>query len=219
MPRYFDRFGRHEPSDRQQSPIALYENKLGSTVFDIFHADPSRRDAFMTVMAAFEPLVPALGTYDLSWAVAHASTTPDRVLLIDVGGGKGQALVHMFRSTPGLPRHRCMLQDLPETIEAAKRDRAPELRDVQMLAVDFHREQPVKGAPPFLCSYDFLSLTGRVQAPWSTTCGGACTTTQPLRASPCCRSSRRPWRATAGCSSPSCCSATRRRPRWRRSIC
>ena len=37
-----------------------------------------------------------------------------------------------------------MLEDLPEVVEAARRE-DPELADVQMVVMDFFKEQPVKG--------------------------------------------------------------------------
>lgn len=148
MPRYFDHFGLLDPHDRCQSPLAFAENRLGDNVFEIIHSTPARRNSFMTAMSAFEHNVPALGSYDLRWVLTHADNGTNRILLIDIGGGKGQALISMFNSHPDLPRRQCMLQDLPEVLEAARRDNAEELRDVQTLAVDFHREQPVKGRYP-----------------------------------------------------------------------
>ncbi len=158
MPRYFDHFGLTEPFDRCQSPLAFAENRLGDNVFEIIHSTPARHDSFMTAMSAFEHNLPALGSYDLSWVITHADKNTNRVLLIDVGGGKGQALISMFKSHPDLPRRQCMLQDLPEVLEAAQRDNAEELRDVQMLAVDLHREQPVQGALVYYirsCLHDY----------------------------------------------------------------
>ncbi|KAK3308970.1 O-methyltransferase-domain-containing protein [Chaetomium strumarium] len=158
MPRYFDRFGlAAEPMDRLQSVLAFSEGRLGATVWEIANSSEQRLRVFMLAMAAVEEQLPAIGDYDLGWAVQEASRSADRALVVDVGGGKGQALKGIFRATPGLPRHRCVLEDLPEVVEAAGRDDA-ELAGVQMVAVDFFKEQPVKGALVYYirrCLHDY----------------------------------------------------------------
>jgi hypothetical protein len=145
MPRYFDQFGlATEPTDRRQTVVAFAEDRLGSTVWDINHSSEERLQVFMIAMAGIEELMPPLGAYDLSWAVEEGTKSDDRALVVDVGGGRGQALKGIFKATPGLPQHRCVLEDLPEVVEAARRD-DPELAEVRMVAMDFFKEQPVKG--------------------------------------------------------------------------
>ncbi|SPO02082.1 uncharacterized protein DNG_04755 [Cephalotrichum gorgonifer] len=158
MPKYFDQFGlTEEPKDRLQTVLAFSEGRLGSTVWEINHSSEERLKVVMLSMAAVEEHMPALGGYDLSWAVKEDSESAERVLVVDVGGGKGQALKGIFKATPGLPRNRCVLEDLPEVIEAARRDES-ELADVRMVAMDFHDEQPVKGALVYYmrrCLHDY----------------------------------------------------------------
>ena len=144
MPKYFDRFGPIEPNDRLQSVMAFAEGHLGSTVWEVLRKDEERHKNSAMAMAAFEAMAPALGSYDLSWVVEEAHLSNDRVLVVDVGGGKGQALVQIFKAIHALPRHRCVLEHLPEVIEVARRDNS-ELAEIEMVAMDFHREQPVKG--------------------------------------------------------------------------
>lgn len=143
MPKYFDHFGMVEPTDRLQTVVSFAEGQLGSTVWEIIHKDELRLKTTTLAMGAVEEHMPALGSYDLSWAVQVAANSEDRPLVVDVGGGKGQALKSMFAATPGLPRHRCVLEDLAEVVEASKDD--PELADVKRVAIDFHKDQPVKG--------------------------------------------------------------------------
>jgi hypothetical protein len=126
--------------------FAFAEGRLGDTVWDICNSSAERLQVAMLAMAAAEEQMPPLGAYDLGWAVAVGGKADDRVLVVDVGGGRGQALKGIFSNIPGLPKHRCVLEDLPEVVEAARRDDA-ELADVQMMAMDFFKEQPVKGKP------------------------------------------------------------------------
>lgn len=144
MPKYFDQFGLKEPKDRLQTIFAFSEGQLGSTAWEIINKDKNRMTSFMLAMGAAEDIVPALGTYDLGWAVEEAAKSEDRALVVDVGGGKGQALKAILRDTPGLPRHRCVLEDLPEIIEENKQN-DPDLAGIQMVGMDFHSDQPVKG--------------------------------------------------------------------------
>lgn len=91
--------------------------------------------------------IPVSGIYDFSWVVAEAGKHPnsDRAVLVDVGGGKGHAIKAIREEFPGLPVQRCVLEDLHETIEAGKAFAEPELAEVQRVAVDFHKSQPVIG--------------------------------------------------------------------------
>lgn len=74
----------------------------------------------------------------------EAAKPDHRALVVDVGGGEGQALKVILRDTPGLPRNRCVLEDLPEIIEENKQQNELDLASVQMVGMDFHSEQPVK---------------------------------------------------------------------------
>jgi hypothetical protein len=145
MPKYFDHFGLGDPKDPRQSSMAFGEGQLGSTPFEIIYADEERRKAFIACLAVGDKQNPALGRYDLSWVVKEGDQHPGRSLVVDVGGGDGRALVAMFKAVPGLARHRCVLEDLPEVIDEAKQAADPNLAGVQMVPVNFDKEQPIKG--------------------------------------------------------------------------
>ncbi|KAK4246441.1 S-adenosyl-L-methionine-dependent methyltransferase [Corynascus novoguineensis] len=161
MPKYFDRFGlTAEPTDRLQTVLAFAEGRLGATVWDIQHADEERLRVFMMAMGVIEEQMPPLGAYDIGWVAKETARQPaddQRPLLVDVGGGRGHALKGILKLTPDLPANRCVLEDLPEVVEAARRE-VPELVDVQMIAMDFHKEQPVKRALVYYmrrCLHDY----------------------------------------------------------------
>jgi hypothetical protein len=102
---------------------------------------------FMPAMAAVEAKMPIAGIYDFGWVVSLAQEDPasDRILFVDVGGGKGQAIKAISNEFPGLPLHRCVLQDRLEVIETVVAMDEPKMKGVQKMATDFHQEQPVKG--------------------------------------------------------------------------
>jgi hypothetical protein len=96
-------------------------------------------------------------SYDASWIAEGTDQLPaDRALLVDVGGGAGQTLQAILSQTPGLAPERCVLQDRPEVIERSGRTEDLQLRRVQMMGMDFHQGQPVKGR--FIISALFSGL-------------------------------------------------------------
>lgn len=158
MPAYFDQFGLVEPTGRLNTVSAFAFGQLGQSVWDILSNQPDRLHNMMQAMAAAEERFPSLGSYDLSWAVAASEKNSERAVLVDVGGGKGQAVKAILQATPGLPAHRCIVEDLPKVVEAAKLSAALELAGVQFIGMDFHAEQPVKGALVYYirrCLHDY----------------------------------------------------------------
>lgn len=149
MPKYFDHFGLIEPLDRLQTPLAYAAGKLGSTVWDVYHSDEERLKTFMLSMTAVESWAPAQNDYNFDWVVKAAAraSDSDRVLLVDVGGGRGHALQRILDANTGIPPSRCALEDLPDVVEATRRNQAG-LKDVQMIGMDFHREQAIKSTSP-----------------------------------------------------------------------
>ena len=150
MPSYFTRFGLTEPTDRHNTVIAFAASALGSTLWEIVNQSPARLSTFMLAMGAAEAQMPPLGPYDLSWVVerARATENEERAVIVDVGGGKGQALKGMLAVTEGLRelRGRCVLEDLEEVVEAMREgEGGGELEGVKLVGMDFHKEQPVKG--------------------------------------------------------------------------
>jgi len=57
------------------------------------------------------------------WLVEKAGRDEgERAVFVDVGGGKGHAIVAIREEFPGLPVGRFVLEDRPETIEAVERE-------------------------------------------------------------------------------------------------
>ncbi|KAK3305268.1 O-methyltransferase-domain-containing protein [Chaetomium strumarium] len=163
LPDYFNHFGRIEPKDRLQTPVAFAAGMLGSPAWDIIQSDERRRKTFMLAMSTGLEWAIFQSTYDFSWIVREAKKQPsDRVIFVDVGGGRGQVLKNLFDTYPTLPREQCVLEDLPGVIDQAKREQQPELAGVQMVGMDFHKEQPIKGALVYYirrCLHDYHDET------------------------------------------------------------
>ena len=144
-PRYFDKYGLKEPSDPFVNPHTFSFNEVGTHFWDIIFREPKRMAGFMQSMNTLEQLLPITGMYDFKWLEQKAGTDKETPLLVDVGGGKGQALKAIFQENPGIDKTRCYLQDLPNIIAQVETEHPSELVGVKKMGHDFFTEQPVKG--------------------------------------------------------------------------
>jgi hypothetical protein len=144
-PAYFDKYGPKVPTCRKNSLFAFGHGKPGVSVPQVINSSPERMMNYVEAMKMMEGTFPFLAPYDLSWAVGVARGT-ERAVVVDVGGGSGHSLKEIVRVTRGLGMERCVLQDLPRIVEAAKRARDPQLDGVRFVGVDFMTDRPVEGA-------------------------------------------------------------------------
>ncbi|GIC93744.1 uncharacterized protein Aud_010232 [Aspergillus udagawae] len=96
-------------------------------------------------MSAMASQYPHAGFYDFSWVVSEAAEDEERPLIVDIGGSKGWTLQAICREIPEIPISRCVLQDLPRVIEMVETVGSEDIRSAQLMAIDFNKEQPVKG--------------------------------------------------------------------------
>ncbi|KAK3681673.1 S-adenosyl-L-methionine-dependent methyltransferase [Podospora appendiculata] len=158
-PEYFETYGRKEPVDKAHSPYAFGVGAPGKTIWEIWQSRPGMMATFIQGMKGANGFMNIHGVYDFSWiATEGAKHSPERVLLIDVGGGSGHTLKYILSTVPELPKSQCMLQDLPVVVDAAEKANDPELEGVQFLGMDFHASQPVQGALVYYiqrCLHDY----------------------------------------------------------------
>ena len=145
MPQYFREHGRKEPTARRGTISTCAQGEPNATVWELAMRDPAQMQVFMQAMQLIEAGYPFSGTYNLDWVVAKASADPSRKLVVDVGGSAGHALKGLVKETAGLDINRCVLQDLPPVIERVKQTADEGLTGAELMAMDFHTEQPVKG--------------------------------------------------------------------------
>jgi hypothetical protein len=146
-PRYFEEYGRKEPQTMNYVPTTYAYGHPEWSFYEMVQNDPPRMQRFLRAMGPIEAKMPIAGIYDFSWVVEKAKEDPssERLLFVDVGAGRGQAVKAIHKEFPELPLNRCMIQDRPEVIDAVKALDDPDSREVQKLVIDFHKEQPVKG--------------------------------------------------------------------------
>ncbi|KAL4770673.1 S-adenosyl-L-methionine-dependent methyltransferase [Aspergillus nidulans var. acristatus] len=145
--KYFDIYGRKEPVTTNHTPLCFAMGEPDTTAWDLFAKDPERLRVFLTGMKVLENFMPVTGTYDFTWVVGRSQEChEERILLVDIGGSQGHATAAICSANPGILKRRCVLQDLPEVLDEVRIKDPEEIRGVQLMPVDFHREQPVKGA-------------------------------------------------------------------------
>ncbi|KAK7914208.1 hypothetical protein PG985_011911 [Apiospora marii] len=136
----------HAPEDVYdplKSPVAYARGAEGKTYYQILEESPAFSDVWHKGMAQV-PLNPILGMFPFRDMRRAVEAEPGRAFVVDVGGGRGNALVDVMRECGGGSFGAPMvLQDL----EPVLRGRDPvRIKGVQVMPHDFYNEQPVKNA-------------------------------------------------------------------------
>jgi len=143
---YFARYGRKEPQAMNHIPATFARGCPEKQFFEYLAGNPAYFQRFMVGMHVIESKSPAAGIYDFTWLAEKAKKEPERPVFVDVGGGRGHAILAIHQEFPQLPMERFVLQDREETINAVVAEGHSQLHKVQKLAADFHHDQPTKGA-------------------------------------------------------------------------
>lgn len=131
-----------EPSSNFDSPFVHYYGTEGQSTWDVMASIPHIMKTFQISLKAMDIMMPPTGPfYDFSQFKA-TEDDPDRIQIVDVGGGYGKVLRDIVTATPELDAKKCVLQDVAGVIGIA--DEAKEF-GLQTQVIDFHTEQPVKG--------------------------------------------------------------------------
>ncbi|KAI9037117.1 uncharacterized protein KD926_000834 [Aspergillus affinis] len=141
----YDTYGIKEPTGRLHTIKAFTEGKLEQTVADIMSRHPERTANMLLSMSAMASQYPHTGFYDFSWVVPRGKEDTNRTLIVDIGGAKDWTLQAICKEAPEILISRCVLQDLPVVIQLVKTVGDGDIRNAQLMAIDFHKEQPVNG--------------------------------------------------------------------------
>ncbi|CAN9364713.1 unnamed protein product [Alternaria alternata] len=144
---YFAENGLAEPPRSNRSPGGFALGMPDKTAYEIMAAIPGLATRMNGAMA-IDGDIPVTGVYDFSWIATYAAGDEKRVLIVDVAGGKGQALKDILEETPAIPAARCVLQDQPHVIDeaVAEHKHSAVLGPVKKVGSSIFGEQPTKGA-------------------------------------------------------------------------
>ena len=140
LPEYLSSLRFINPSDPSHT---LFQHATGSSLsfFDWLHTQPAQLDTFSAAMAASSarqegPLIAKI--LDL-FPPDGNKVEAGAVLMVDVGGGRGQILEALRKARPDL-KGEMIVQDLPKEVEGRVESQA-----VKGMAYDFFTPQPVQG--------------------------------------------------------------------------
>ncbi|KAJ4174103.1 hypothetical protein NW754_004518 [Fusarium falciforme] len=130
LPKYFERYGRVEPTQQRGSPWTFARGQPDKTIWEIMSADPEEVEVFAKSMRASSRFYPMLSPYDFSWIVEKSVEDQSRPLVVDLAGSDGESLL-TCRMCWRITR-RC--------------GREEEIKALQKVPIDIFKDEPVKGA-------------------------------------------------------------------------
>lgn len=139
LPRYLAQTAYQNPTSFTDGAFQR-GHRTDLIAFDYIHGDPTRSAGFNLFMKAQRgSQVKCFGIYPFE--EESKGWQAEKPLFVDVGGGSGHQTAAFKERYPNLPG-RVILQDLPRAVEDGK---AVVPEDVERMAHDFFKPQPVKG--------------------------------------------------------------------------
>lgn len=139
---FFKENGYTNPNSLTKNPFTYAHQTKGLNMFEFLAQDPVRFKTFNDAMQAqTSQNIQSYGIFPFEEVYGKANTTDDSVLLVDIGGGKGQATSAIKALCPNI-KGKMILQDRPEVIE----DITDPLPGIEKMGYDFFTPQPVKGS-------------------------------------------------------------------------
>lgn len=145
---YFKANGFREPECSNTTPLGLFSGHPNKSLYQVMELWPDRVERFNRTMAETIDEMPMTGFYDFTWIGEYAANNDDkeRILFVDVGSGKGQALKSILEENPTIPAARCAMQDQANAIKEAITEDDVVLQDTKKVASSFFEPQLIKGA-------------------------------------------------------------------------
>lgn len=145
LPEYLPSTGWKNPEEYDNSAFNFgHKTKLG--FWDYLKQDPERLKVFNSGMRSLATIgtVTGGGPYPFGEELGTEKCAEGEALLVDVGGGRGQALEAIRESFPELEgKGKLVLQDLPDVIADAKAGGLHE--SIEVHPASFFEPQPIKG--------------------------------------------------------------------------
>lgn len=142
LPEYIEHIGRRNPQDTENA-LFQYAHQTKLTMFEYLKTQPKQLSVFSKYMAASAQIQES-GLHAILSSLFASSQYLHResVLLVDVGGGRGQVLRELRKQRPDL-QGRMIVQDLPQEVQDVQYTDG-----VEAMPFDFFMPQPIKGTNP-----------------------------------------------------------------------
>nr|BAZ95833.1 o-methyltransferase cpaK [Curvularia pallescens] len=129
--------------DATKVPYVWAQGKEGKTYYEAMEEDPVVADAWHKGMVMIESMQPVTGMFPFRSMLEQINADKERPFVVDVGGGRGNALVAIMAECGAGVAGRMVLQDLGEVLEGTSPVR---IDGVQTMPHNFYDPQPVKNA-------------------------------------------------------------------------
>jgi hypothetical protein len=114
--------------------------KEGKTYYEALEEDPAVSDAWHKGMIMIESTQPVTGMFPFKSMQAAVESEPHRPFVVDVGGGRGNALISIMKECEGNFGAKVILQDMAEVLEGKDPVRVD---GVENMPHNFYDDQPV----------------------------------------------------------------------------
>jgi hypothetical protein len=141
LPEYFRSHTHDDLFDLKKSPFAYALGLEGMTYYEAISHDADRFNMFNMTMQQMESQVPILGMYPWASMKDEVEAEKERPFVVDIGGGRGQALLAIQKEAPAGFGAKLILQDRPDVIESLK---AEDIPNIETMTYDFFTPQPIK---------------------------------------------------------------------------
>jgi len=133
------------------NPYTHAHNIKGTSIWTHVNKFPKRLENLNNAMTATtSSTIWTVGIFPFEAELSKIHTDDDTVLLVDIGGGKGQATRQIKQMCPNI-KGRMILQDR----EVVTKSIIEEMPGIEVMAYDFFTSQPIKGTLSF---FRFISF-------------------------------------------------------------
>ncbi|KAM7223397.1 Sterigmatocystin 8-O-methyltransferase [Rhypophila decipiens] len=143
LPDYFASHAPNDILDLKKSPYAYSKGKEGLTYYECLDLEPEFRKIWNAVLQIMEKNMPITGMFPFESLKEQVEREPERAFIVDIAGGRGQALLKLQEEIPGLFGGKLILQDLPVVVDSLRDE---ELPGVEKMGYDIFTRQPVESA-------------------------------------------------------------------------
>ncbi|OBT79870.1 hypothetical protein VF21_01571 [Pseudogymnoascus sp. 05NY08] len=143
LPEYFKTHAPEDLYDLKKSPIAYSVGKEGLSYYEVLNLDVTTRNIWNKAMQVADKAMPILGMFPFADLKEQVEREPERAFVVDMAGGRGQALLAIQEECPGGFGGKLILQDLPIVIDSLTPEEIP---NIEPTVHDIFTPQPVKNA-------------------------------------------------------------------------
>lgn len=134
----------HSAQDAKEAtkvPFVWAMGKEGMSYYDAIEEDPVVSDIWHKGMIMIEATQPISGMFPFASMQAAVEAEPERAFVVDVGGGRGNALIAMMKECGGSYGAKMVLQDQAEVLQGKD---PVKLDGVENMPHNFYDPQPVQ---------------------------------------------------------------------------